>query len=336
MLTPEHEILRVVECVTGRGRTRDADPGRGPTTPATDVRLEIAVRSGSGAALDPALWSCEASCHSRSRDGRSRSRHDPVRAGDSASCRSPTAWPARRCVPLLGEGPRRRLARSVRWWRQLVRRLRVRRAPARGGAAQRAHAQADDLRAVRARSSPRRRPRCPSGSAATRNWDYRYCWLRDASLTLRALFGLGYRARGRRLRRLAAARHAPDAAGAAGAVRRLRPEPAARARACPTSQATTARGPCASATPPRASSSSMSTARSSMPSPELAARRPLRPRHAPACWTASAQTVCERWREPDEGIWEPRAGRAAPYALAGAVLGRARPADRAARAARPA
>ena len=32
----------------------------------------------------------------------------------------------------------------------------------------------------------------PEHLGGQRNWDYRYCWLRDASLTLRALFVLGY------------------------------------------------------------------------------------------------------------------------------------------------
>jgi GH15 family glucan-1,4-alpha-glucosidase len=32
----------------------------------------------------------------------------------------------------------------------------------------------------------------PEQIGGVRNWDYRYCWLRDASFTLRALFSLGY------------------------------------------------------------------------------------------------------------------------------------------------
>jgi len=34
----------------------------------------------------------------------------------------------------------------------------------------------------------------PEAIGGDRNWDYRYCWLRDASLTLRALFDIGFEA----------------------------------------------------------------------------------------------------------------------------------------------
>ena len=32
----------------------------------------------------------------------------------------------------------------------------------------------------------------PEAIGGERNWDYRYCWLRDAGLTMRALTGLGF------------------------------------------------------------------------------------------------------------------------------------------------
>ena len=44
-----------------------------------------------------------------------------------------------------------------------------------------------------AASSPHRRRRCPEWIGGVRNWDYRYCWLRDATLTLLAMLHAGYR-----------------------------------------------------------------------------------------------------------------------------------------------
>ena len=43
-----------------------------------------------------------------------------------------------------------------------------------------------------AASSPRRPRRCRSNIGGERNWDYRYCWLRDATLTLLGAMHAGY------------------------------------------------------------------------------------------------------------------------------------------------
>ena len=59
----------------------------------------------------------------------------------------------------------------------------------------------------------------PEEIGGVRNWDYRYCWLRDAALTAIALVELGSMRRGRRAARL----HRPPRAGRAG---RRAPAPA--------------------------------------------------------------------------------------------------------------
>ena len=68
------------------------------------------------------------------------------------------------------------------------------------------HAESADLSRPPAASSPRRRRRCRSSIGGVRNWDYRYCWLRDATFTLYALLIAGYHGGSGGLARLAAAR----------------------------------------------------------------------------------------------------------------------------------
>ena len=46
----------------------------------------------------------------------------------------------------------------------------------------------------------------PEYLGGVRNWDYRYCWLRDATLTLLALMDAGYYDEAEEWRELAAAR----------------------------------------------------------------------------------------------------------------------------------
>ena len=57
-----------------------------------------------------------------------------------------------------------------------------------------------------AESSRRRRPRCPEMPGGVRNWDYRYCWLRDATFTLNALLHRRLRAGGHGVAGMAVAR----------------------------------------------------------------------------------------------------------------------------------
>ena len=101
----------------------------------------------------------------------------------------------------------------------------------------------------------------PEKLGGVRNWDYRYCWLRDATFTLFALLNTGYTEEATRWRELAAARRRRQPDADADHVRPGRRAPARRSRTATGCRATRIRGRCASATPRTSSSSSTSSAR---------------------------------------------------------------------------
>jgi GH15 family glucan-1,4-alpha-glucosidase len=94
-------------------------------------------------------------------------------------------------IPALGDTARDRLDSTARWWRAWSARSRY--AGPYADAVTRSaltlklmtHALSGAVIAAPSTS-------LPESVGAERNWDYRYCWLRDAALTMRALIGLGY------------------------------------------------------------------------------------------------------------------------------------------------
>mgnify|MGYP003694411701 CR=1 FL=1 len=82
--------------------------------------------------------------------------------------------------------------------------VRGRLAGARGPVAH--HAEGPHVRADRRHRRGRRPRRCPSSLGGVRNWDYRYCWLRDATFALYALMTARLRGGGARMAGVAPAR----------------------------------------------------------------------------------------------------------------------------------
>ena len=194
-LRPEHEILREVEGLRGEVAVEIVyapRPHYGATQPELQQRGHFGLQCGAdGAAI--ALGSdlpLEIAA-----DGKSASGTGRIRAGDRTYLSLTYSAEGPGVVPLLGPAARDRTTRTDRWWRDwaghCVYRGPYRDAVVRSALALKLMTYAPSGAVIAAPTTS-----LPEKLGGSRNWDYRYCWLRDAAFTLRALFDLGYREEG--------------------------------------------------------------------------------------------------------------------------------------------
>ena len=194
LLGPDHEILRCVSCERGEVEIEtvfEPRPDYGRERP----RLRDAGRLGVRAETRAGLLTLRADLPLAIDEAGRATARAVLRAGETRhlSLGFADEWPA--ILPPLGAPSRDALERTVRWWRSWVGRVRYG-GPERGAVVRSAlalkllvYAPSGAVVAAATTSLPER-------VGGDLNWDYRFCWLRDAALTVRALFGLGFRDEG--------------------------------------------------------------------------------------------------------------------------------------------
>jgi GH15 family glucan-1,4-alpha-glucosidase len=221
-LLPEHELLRCLECIGGEVEVEvGCDPRPGWAAAEPDLRDRgalgftwafagqlLALRSevplARHAGGRPTLQTPPMPPTTPTTPGSPRPPHpecagvcgrETLRAGDRRflSLATATAEPA--VFPPLGDAAARRLTRSLRWWQQWVAGCTYlgpgAEAVARSLLTLKLLTYSPSGAVIAAPTTS-----LPEEIGGSRNWDYRYCWLRDASWTLAAFFDLGFREEG--------------------------------------------------------------------------------------------------------------------------------------------
>lgn len=188
-LFPDHELLRQLTCVEGEVEFAlefNPRPNYGSATPRIqnlgprDLRIAVgrgAYRLRSSLPLEVSRSGAQARLVMKS--------GDTVHFSLSYSEQSPSVLPG------LGQRALSAIERSQKWWQGWASasnyRGRYREAVTRSTLLLKLLAYAPSGAVVAAPTTS-----LPERIGDSLNWDYRYCWLRDASLTTRALLGLGY------------------------------------------------------------------------------------------------------------------------------------------------
>jgi len=190
-LWPEHQVLRMVECLEGQVEVEVIwDPrlcfGRKAPRIKSRGKLGFCIERGADAIMLRSEIPLQLSDPQPGARGRA-----VLNAGDRRFVSFIYTDGEIAVIPTFGPAAERKIDHSVRWWQNWASRCKY------GGPYQ------DEV--IRSALVLKLMCYAPSGAVVAapttslpeeiggvRNWDYRYCWLRDASLTLQALVDLGY------------------------------------------------------------------------------------------------------------------------------------------------
>jgi len=188
-LVADHEILRRVECTSGEMEMEVRfcpRPDYGRVVP----RIHFRPKLGHCIPVGRGIYWLRAECPMKMEEGALHARVR-LRAGESVTFSLSYSEEAPAVLPLLGASATSRIKDSVEWWQQWARQAKYdgphREQVVRSALALKllAYAPSGAILAAPTTSLPER-------IGGRDNWDYRFCWLRDASFTVRALTGLGY------------------------------------------------------------------------------------------------------------------------------------------------
>jgi GH15 family glucan-1,4-alpha-glucosidase len=189
LMLPEREVLRIMECERGEVEIEWAfEPrpkyGLRPAGLRQVGQLGIRIATAQGLLMFRTDQPLEIG-----RDGTVRGR-TRLRAGERAHASLTFAADGPAVLPPLGAWSQAALERTVRWWQRWTSGIRYegpcRAMVIRSALALRLMVYAPSGAIIAAPTTS-----LPERIGGPLNWDYRFCWLRDASLTVRALVGLG-------------------------------------------------------------------------------------------------------------------------------------------------
>jgi GH15 family glucan-1,4-alpha-glucosidase len=188
-LDPEHELLRRIECLQGEVEAEiefmpRADYGRRPLGLRERGRLGWQLAGcpfGAFLTSDVALRAEDDALRGSVR----------LRAGEERWCAFSYDEAEASVIPPLGRWARRRLEQTIGWWQWWCGRLRYdgphRDAVLRGALVLKLLHCATSGAVLASPTTS-----LPEALGGKRNWDYRYCWLRDSALVLHAFLSLGF------------------------------------------------------------------------------------------------------------------------------------------------